>query len=62
MQIFATIFAKLCCFVGQLVVGAILGLVYVIVAFKLIEWLDDRYMTLKDKWKSRKSGDAVPAK
>lgn len=62
MQIFATIFAKLCCIVGQIVVGAILGLVYVIVAFKFIDWLADKIETIQNKWNSRKSEDAIPAK
>lgn len=63
MQLFALIFAKVCCFVGRVVVSAILGVLYVIVAFRFIDWLDDTVYTLKKKWNSRKSGeDAIPAK
>ena len=54
-----TIFAKLCCVVGQIVVGALLGFLMSKIIFKLQDWIDDGTYALKTKWKMRKFEKAL---
>jgi hypothetical protein len=56
------IFAKFCCIVGQIVVGAIIGLLWARFAFPLMDWLYTGVETSWNKWKSRGDRDPVPAK
>lgn len=44
------IFNKICLVVGQIVVGSILGLLYVHFAWKWIDWVDDHLWDFKSRF------------